>query len=100
MGEMTPARQKALFEIHFFYYREGYYPSLKDIANSLGVSIQTAQYYVRTLRRMGYLLKGRPHTERNLRLSKMARVYLNQLSAIPAPHPPPKLNQEIANEGS
>ncbi len=53
----TPKQKKALDFINAFRLKNGYAPSLSEIAKHLGKSISTAQHFVEELREKGQLLK-------------------------------------------
>ncbi|OGM26605.1 repressor LexA [Candidatus Woesebacteria bacterium RIFCSPHIGHO2_02_FULL_38_9] len=53
----TPKQKKALDFINAFRLKNGYSPSLNEIAHHFGKSISTAQHFVEELREKGQLLK-------------------------------------------
>ena len=53
----TPKQKKALDFINVFRLKNGYAPSLSEIAKHLGKSISTAQHFVEELKEKGQLLK-------------------------------------------
>jgi len=53
----TPKQKKVLDFVNTFRLKNGYAPSLNEIANHFGKSISTAQHFVEELREKGHLLK-------------------------------------------
>jgi len=54
---LTPKQKRVLSFITHFTRREGYTPTLREIAEYLRKSLPTAQHYVEELERKGYLTK-------------------------------------------
>lgn len=56
-SSLTPKQKQVLNFINRFTIKNGYSPSLREIANYLERSVSTAQHFIKELQNKGYLLK-------------------------------------------
>jgi len=52
---LTPQRQRVLSAIRDHYALHGYAPSVRDVAEAVGVAVSTAQFQIEQLHRMGWI---------------------------------------------
>lgn len=84
--KINKSQRRALDFIANFIENKGYPPSLSEIGDALGFTKATAQYYVQSLEKSGYLRKGK-HKTRALVLPKESVAEVPKLGYIAAGDP-------------
>ena len=83
---LTPKQKKVFDFIKDFSRKNGYPPSLQEIANHLRKSLSTAQHFVEELRQKGYLEKQK-FTARGIKIGLESSSQISKLGYIAAGAP-------------
>lgn len=76
LKNLTPKQKQILDFIRSFIYKEGFSPSLEEIASKFSKSVPTIHQYVKTLKKKGYLNKE-DNVSRGIQISqKKSEIFL------------------------